>query len=73
MCETHTLQLLHCEFCTQAKKPQRSGSQRPPSATRPTNRPASAPAKKPAQMDLLAKEEEYKCVFIFVLRLTQTQ
>ncbi|XP_017314824.1 testis-expressed protein 9 isoform X1 [Ictalurus punctatus] len=43
-----------------AKKPQRSGSQRPPSATRPTDRPASVPAKKPAQMDLLAKEEEYK-------------
>ncbi|KAI5088783.1 testis-expressed protein 9, partial [Silurus meridionalis] len=44
----------------QAKKPQSAASQRPSSATRPTNRPASAPTKKSAQMDLLAKEEEYK-------------
>ncbi|GAA6081931.1 testis-expressed protein 9 [Tachysurus ichikawai] len=43
-----------------AKKPLSSGSQRPPSATRPTKSPASASAKKPAEMDLLAKEEEYK-------------
>ncbi|KAF7688105.1 hypothetical protein HF521_014111 [Silurus meridionalis] len=43
-----------------AKKPQSAASQRPSSATRPTNRPASAPTKKSAQMDLLAKEEEYK-------------
>ncbi|KAB5525832.1 hypothetical protein PHYPO_G00144730 [Pangasianodon hypophthalmus] len=43
-----------------ARKPPSSGSQRPPSAARPTNRPASAPTKKSAQMDLLAKEEEYK-------------
>ncbi|KAK3510303.1 hypothetical protein QTP70_034012 [Hemibagrus guttatus] len=43
-----------------AKKTPSSGSQRPSSASRATNRPASAPVKKPAQMDLLAKEEEYK-------------
>ncbi|MCI4393006.1 hypothetical protein PGIGA_G00152370 [Pangasianodon gigas] len=43
-----------------ARKPPSSGAQRPPSAARPTNRPASAPMKKSAQMDLLAKEEEYK-------------
>ncbi|MCJ8747218.1 hypothetical protein PDJAM_G00150880 [Pangasius djambal] len=43
-----------------ARKPPSSGSQRPPSAARLTNRPASAPTKKSAQMDLLAKEEEYK-------------
>ncbi|XP_062845816.1 testis-expressed protein 9 [Trichomycterus rosablanca] len=41
------------------KKPQSANSQRPP-VSRSVNRPASAPAKNPPQMDLLAKEEEYR-------------
>ncbi|ROL52733.1 Testis-expressed protein 9 [Anabarilius grahami] len=41
------------------KKPQTSYSERP-SRPRPQSRSSSAPSKKPPQMDLLAKEEEYK-------------
>ncbi|XP_051557410.1 testis-expressed protein 9-like [Myxocyprinus asiaticus] len=41
------------------KKPQTAGSERP-SRPRSQNRPSSIPSKKPPQVDLLAKEEEYK-------------
>ncbi|XP_051992476.1 testis-expressed protein 9-like [Xyrauchen texanus] len=41
------------------KKPQTAGSVRP-CRPRSQNRPSSAPSKKPPQVDLLAKEEEYK-------------